>query len=91
MRNHPANAAARVRLVAVIPRDEVDVQVRHRLASRCAIVDADVVAIGPVLLGNQFLGPVQKIKQRRGSTSVASKNEPTWRFGITRLWPGDTG
>ena len=43
---------------------EVEVQVRHGLAGSGAIVDADVAAIGPVLLGNQFFCPVKKRKQR---------------------------
>ena len=36
---------------------------RHGLADSGAIVDDDVVAIVPVLLGNQFFCPVKKRKQ----------------------------
>ncbi len=50
--------------LAVWCRDEVDVHVRHGLAGSSAIVDADVLAIGPVLLGNQFFCPIKKRKQR---------------------------
>ena len=50
--------------LAVWCRDEVDVHVRHGLADSSAIVDADVLAIGPVLLGNQFFCPIKKRKQR---------------------------
>ena len=37
---------------------------RHGLAGSGAIVNADVAAIGPVLLGNQFFCPIKKRKQR---------------------------
>ena len=89
--NHPAHAAARIRLVAVISRDEMDVQVRHCLAGSGIIVDADVVAIGLVLLGNQFFTRSRRANSAARSTSVTSKNEPIWRLGITKLCPGDTG
>ena len=50
--------------LAVWSRDEVDVHVRHGLAGSGAIVDPDVVAVGTVLLGNQFFCPVKKRQQR---------------------------
>ena len=43
-RDDPTHAAARVWPVTLVARNQVHVQVRHRLAGSCAVVDADVVA-----------------------------------------------
>src|SRR5262245_52611369 len=40
-----ADPAPRVRLVPLVARDDVDVQVHHRLAGGLAVVDPDVVAV----------------------------------------------
>ena len=47
-RHHPPHPAPRVFRIARVARDQVDVQVRHGLAGRGAVVDADVVALGLV-------------------------------------------
>jgi hypothetical protein len=57
---HAADAAARVSYVTGIARDKVDVNVHPRLASGGSDIDADIVAVGPVLFGDDGLGAIQK-------------------------------
>lgn len=59
-----ADATARIGHIARIARNQVDVEVEDRLARRCAAIDADVVAVGPVFLLDDRLGGVQCIKER---------------------------
>lgn len=54
----------------------MDVQVGHCLAGSRAIVDADVVAVGPVPLGNPLFCPVEKGKQRRALEPRHLKKRP---------------
>ena len=65
------HAAARIGPVALVPRNQMDVQVRNRLPGGSAISIASRIA--------------------RRSAGVVSKNEPTWRCGMTSTCPGDTG
>ncbi len=46
LRDHAPHPAPGVRHIPGIPRDDVDVQVHHRLAGDLSDVDADVVAAG---------------------------------------------
>ena len=47
LRKDPANPPARIGPVAAIPGDDMHMHVRHGLAGRHAIVDADVVSVRP--------------------------------------------
>ena len=62
-------------------------QVRHGLATSCAIVDADVAAIGPVLLGNKFFCPVKKRKQRRALDFSQLKERADMALGNDQAVP----
>ena len=62
-RHHPPHPAPRVFRIARVARDQVDVQVRHRLAGRGAVVDADVVALGLVAALKAGAGFVQQGQQ----------------------------
>jgi hypothetical protein len=55
MGNAVADAAARIRRVSDEPRDEMEVNVHHRLARRDAGVDAEVVAVGVKLRIEPYL------------------------------------
>jgi len=46
LRNNPPHPAPRVLDVTPVPRDQVDVQVHHRLAGGLADIYADIVAVG---------------------------------------------
>jgi len=48
LRYHAPHTAPGIFHVAGIPRDDVDVEVHHRLAGGCSHVHADVVAVGVV-------------------------------------------
>jgi hypothetical protein len=69
----------------------MDSKVRHCL-SRCgAIVDANVESVRPirgVRCGPRIIEEGEKYSR---STFVASKNEPTYRLGITRVCSGEIG
>ena len=60
-----AHAAARVGDVAVVARDQVDVQVEDGLAGGFADVDADVEAVGAVAAGDQLSASVEAGGQGR--------------------------
>jgi hypothetical protein len=62
---HATDAAARVSHVAGIARDKVDVNVHARLATRGSDVDTYIVAIGPMLFGDDGLGSIEKRKNGR--------------------------
>src|SRR5262245_12330270 len=62
---YAADAAAGVSYVAGIARDEVNVNVHARLAARGSDVDADIVAIGPVLFSDDGLGTIEERKNGR--------------------------
>src|SRR5262245_32851447 len=62
---YAADAAAGVGYVAGIARDEVNVNVHARLAARDPDVDANIVAIGPVLFSDDTLGTIKKRKNGR--------------------------
>jgi hypothetical protein len=47
------HAAARVIHIAHESRNEVDMQVKHRLPCGSPAIDADVVAVGPMTLVNE--------------------------------------
>src|SRR3569623_144138 len=64
VRQHPAHAAARIFLVAAVARDEMDVQVRNGLTAGRTVVDADVVAVGLVVLVEDVLRLRQHPEQR---------------------------
>jgi len=76
MWDHPANAASRIGKIFFESRNQVDMQVRHSLAGSSAVVDSDVVAIGPEFLVCRFLGFIQEIEQCR-SLSFADFEERT--------------
>src|SRR5262245_510130 len=57
---YAADTAARVGHVAGISRDEVYVNVHARLTAGGSDVDADIVAIGPVLFSDDALGAIKK-------------------------------
>src|SRR5262245_14480179 len=59
---YTADAAAGVSYVAGIARDEVNVNVHARLAARGSDVDADIVAIGPVLFSDDSLSTFKECK-----------------------------
>jgi hypothetical protein len=42
--DHPPNTTARIGSVTGVTKDQMDVQVAHRLPGRAAVVDADVVS-----------------------------------------------
>ena len=65
----------------------MEVQVRHGLAGSGAIVDADVAAIGPVLLGNQFFCPVKKRKQRSALDFSQLKEQADMALGNDQALP----
>ena len=60
-RNDVAYAASRIRHVAGVPWDYVDMEMENRLSSRSAHVDADVETIGPVRL---FDRPARDVNSR---------------------------
>ena len=51
---------ARIRHIALVARDDVHVEVEHRLARRRCIVEADVVAVRGVLLVQGVLDGVDE-------------------------------
>jgi hypothetical protein len=57
---YAADATARVGYVAGIARDEVNVNVHAPLAARGPDIDADIVAIGPMLFSDAGLGAIEK-------------------------------
>jgi hypothetical protein len=59
-RQYAADTPARVGHVAGIARDEVNVNVHARLAARGSDIDADIVAVGSVLISNDGLGSIEK-------------------------------
>ena len=62
-------------------------QVRYGLDGSGASVDADVAAIGPVLLGNQFFCPVKKRKQRRALDFSQLKERADMALGNDQAVP----
>src|SRR5262249_51184245 len=65
VRQHAANAAARVGHVAVIARDEMQMHVHARLPAGAPDIGADVVAVRRELLLDMRLGAVEQ-RQHRG-------------------------
>lgn len=63
-RNDVPDTAARVGHVARIPRNQVDMEVEDRLPGRWAAIDADIVAIGPVVLLDDHFDRVQRFEER---------------------------
>ena len=97
MWDHPANAASRIGKIFSESRNQVDMQVRHSLASSSTIVDADVIAIGPEFLVCRFLGFIQEIEQCRSlrfadleeRADMALRNDQTVprRYGKAVTYP----
>lgn len=52
----------------------MDVHVRNRLTGDLSAVDADIVTVRVILFVKQFLGFVNKIEYKKGSSFVRSKN-----------------
>ncbi len=61
--NNPPNSAPGIFLVAFVSRNQMDVQMRDRLACGRAVVDTDVKAGRHMLVIQFFLRPIQKQKE----------------------------
>jgi hypothetical protein len=70
-RQHAANAAARVRDVARVARDQVHVDMHPRLAAGLADVDADVVTVRR-MLGLDL--PLHRVQQREHARLLAGRH-----------------
>ena len=63
VRQYPTHSTARVFAITLVPRDQVNVQVRHCLPSGGAVIDADVVARGMELTFEMVAGRDQQRHQ----------------------------
>src|SRR6266704_2634218 len=61
---HAANSAGRIRHIASVARNEMDVNVHAVLSCRLADIDADVEAVRRVLLLDERLSLVEQVQHR---------------------------
>jgi hypothetical protein len=88
-RDDVADAASRVWNVAGVPRDDVEVEVRHGLASGGAIVEAEVESVGcrAEVRSQVLLGPVNP-DQEPGLFGASQVFAPSERVAKTNCpWP----
>ena len=88
--NDMANAASWIWNVTVVPRDDVNVEMRNRLPSRRSDVDANVEAVRRMSSQHCFPGGGNALGQRRSLSSVASNQLATCRRVTTRACPSET-
>lgn len=62
---HTPNSPAGIRYVALVARDEMDVDMHARLAARFANIDPNVKSVWPVLCIAGFMRLIEQIEDRR--------------------------
>ena len=90
-RDDVPDTAARVVHVAVEPRDDVHVKMRHGLARGRARVEADVEAVGCSSSSSCFFTESIRSRIAALSASVAENQSATTRRVTMRVCPGETG
>ena len=91
VREDPANAASRVRHIAFVAWDNVDMQMKDGLTCCQTVVDAYIETVGRKFFEKCVRACCRASHNAATSSDCASKIEAIWRFGMISVWPGETG